>query len=275
MVSTPIGNLYDMSLRAAAVLKHADVIACEDTRVTKKLLQHWGLWAQQKLLTVNDHNERAQAEHLIAAAAQGARVAVVSDAGTPTISDPGFLLVQQAIAQGVKVIPVPGPSAVMAALVIAGLPMDTFHFVGFLPSKAGERQRLLKQLAAQDSTVVCYEAPHRLCATLRDLVEIMPTRAMAVLRELTKLFEEAARGTPETLLAHFSQGTRVRGECVIVIGPGAAASDLVTEDITSLLRQAMMTGSTKDAVRQVAEMTGLPRKELYALALGLVQGDAS
>ena len=214
VVATPIGNLADITHRALQVLTKVDVIACEDTRHTRKLLQHYGI--ATKTVSYHEHNEKQRSEQLIDDLQKGSDVAVVSDAGTPAISDPGFRLVRAAIENNITVVPVPGPSALITALVATGLPTDEFFFAGFLPSRTGARQSRLRELVSIPATLIFYEAPHRLAGTLNDAHSILGEREAVVARELTKLHEELRRGKLSELAEHYSR-EEVRGEVVLVI----------------------------------------------------------
>jgi 16S rRNA (cytidine1402-2'-O)-methyltransferase len=214
VVATPIGNLADITHRALQVLTKVDVIACEDTRHTHKLLQHYGI--ATKTVSYHEHNEKQRSEQLIDSLQRGSDVAVVSDAGTPAISDPGFRLVRAAIENDISVVPVPGPSALITALVATGLPTDEFFFAGFLPSRTGARQSRLRELASIPATLIFYESPHRLAGTLKDAHSILGEREAVVARELTKLHEELRRGKLSDLAEHYSR-EEVRGEVVLVI----------------------------------------------------------
>jgi 16S rRNA (cytidine1402-2'-O)-methyltransferase len=254
---TPIGNLQDVTLRVLDALRDADVVACEDTRHTAVLLARHSISAQ--LLSLHEHNERARAGELVARIRDGAVVALVSDAGTPLVSDPGFALVRECIAAGVAVEVLPGPSAVTSALVASGLPAERWLFVGFLPRKRAELARLLRETA---ETLVAFESPRRLAATLALLAELDAQRPAAVCRELTKLHEEVRRGSAAELAAHYAQGT-VRGEIVLVVGaaPLGAAS---LEDALAALRELVTAGARpRPAAGVVAGLTGLAANELY------------
>jgi 16S rRNA (cytidine1402-2'-O)-methyltransferase len=254
---TPIGNLQDVTLRVLDALRQADAVACEDTRHTAVLLERHGISAQ--LLSLHEHNERARAHELVARMRDGAVVALVSDAGTPVVSDPGFALVRECVAAGVAVEVLPGPSAVTSALVASGLPADRWTFAGFLPRKRAELLRLLREAT---DTLVAFESPRRLAASLAVLAELDPERPAAVCRELTKLHEEVRRGSAAELAAHYAQGA-VRGEIVLAIGaaaPGVASR----EDALAAVRELVDAGARpRSAAGVVAGLTGVGANELY------------
>lgn len=214
LVATPIGNLGDITFRAVEVLRQADLIAAEDTRRTRRLLTRHQI--SRPMVSYHDHNKKARSPQLLEALLRGETVALVSDAGTPGISDPAFYLVRLAIEKGVAVVPVPGPTALIAALVVSGLPPDRFVFEGFLPPKAGKRQRRLQDLAEEERTIILFESPHRLLKTLGDILEILGDRRAVVARELTKKFEEVARGTVSQLVESYSR-KKPKGEVVVVL----------------------------------------------------------
>jgi 16S rRNA (cytidine1402-2'-O)-methyltransferase len=270
IVATPIGNLRDITLRALDVLAAADVIACEDTRVTEKLTSRYGLASQR--LPYHEHNAERMRPVLLEKLKQGAVVALVSDAGTPLISDPGFKLVRAAIADGIAVTTLPGPSAALAALVLSGLPSDRFFFQGFLPPKETARRRALGEIAPLSATLIVYETGPRLAATLADMADVLGERQAAVARELTKLYEELRRGSLAELAAHYGAAGGPKGEIVIVIGgadEAAARAAITDDDIDTALETALATMSVKDASIAVAEATGRPRREVYQRALAL------
>ena len=264
IVATPIGNLGDVSARAMAVLGGVTAVACEDTRVTGKLLHHLGL--KQKLIRYDDHASDATRDHLLGLAAT-APLALVSDAGTPLISDPGYQLVVAARERGIAVTSVPGPSAAIVALTLAGLPSDRFLFAGFLPSKDKPRREVLRELGAVKATLVFYETAPRLAASLGAIAEELPGRAVAVARELTKKFEECRNGTPAELIAHYAAHPP-KGEIVLLIAPPGAA-ETSEADAEALLRAALIQLKPSQAAAEVARATGLDRKALYARALEL------
>lgn len=267
IVATPIGNLGDITLRAIETLARADLIAAEDSRVTAKLLRHLGL--ETPLLPYHDHNAQAVRPQLIARLQGGATVALVSDAGTPLVSDPGLKLVQAALDAGIPVTTAPGPCAAIAALTLAGLPTDRFCFCGFLPPKSGARQTTLAELAAIPATLLFYEGPSRLAAMLGDAAEVLGNREAAIARELTKLHEEVVRGTLAELAARYATMEPPRGELAVLIGPPTAQPVASDQDVDALLMAALQTHRTKDAAALVAAQTGLPRAQLYERALAL------
>jgi 16S rRNA (cytidine1402-2'-O)-methyltransferase len=266
VVATPIGNLEDVTLRALRVLAEAELLLAEDTRRTRVLLERHGIAARPRSL--HAHNEAARAEEVLAALADGRRVALVSDAGTPLVSDPGGRLVAQAIAAGHDIVPLPGPSAALAALVASGLPAEAFSFVGFLPRKAGQRSARLAALAPRSETLILFESPRRVAATLRELAHAFGERRACVARELTKLHEEIARGSLSELAQRFEAGAR--GEVTLVVegAPCAGATpgaDVLRERVRALLAAG---GSARDVAAQLARETGVSRRVLYALAVG-------
>ena len=264
IVATPIGNLGDVSARALAVLGGVAAVACEDTRVTGKLLHHLGL--KQKLIRYDDHASEATRDHLLGIAATSP-LALVSDAGTPLISDPGYQLVVAARERGIAVTSVPGPSAAIVALTLAGLPSDRFLFAGFLPSKDKARRETLRELGAVKATLVFYETAPRLAASLHAIAEELPGRAAAVARELTKKFEECRNGSPAELIAHYAAHPP-KGEIVLLIAPPGAI-ETSEADAEALLRAALIQLKPSQAAAEVARATGLDRKALYARALEL------
>ncbi len=265
IVATPIGNLGDLSPRAADTLRRAHLIAAEDTRVTAKLLQHIG--STQPMMPYHDHNADAVRPKLIARLATEA-VALVSDAGTPLISDPGYKLVRDARAAGAAVTTLPGPCAAVAALTLAGLPTDRFLFAGFLPSKAGARAAAIDEVRSLRATLVFYEAGPRLAATLAALAERLGPRPAAVAREISKRFEEVVDGDLATLAARYADAPP-KGEIVIIVGPPAEPPAATAEDLDAMLERAMAQAPLKTAVAEVADALDLPRKQVYSRALEL------
>ncbi len=268
VVATPIGNLRDMTLRALETLAAADIIACEDTRVTRKLLDHYGI--ATPLTPYHDHNAAEARPRLLARIAAGAAAALVSDAGTPLISDPGFKLVREARAAGHAVTALPGASAVLAALAVCGLPTDRFVFEGFLPAKETQRRKRIEEIKLIPATLVLFESGPRIAAALADLAAALGPREAAVCRELTKLYEEVRRGNLDALARDYAAGAEPRGEIVIVIAPPAASAD-EAGDLDTLLRQALARVSVKEAVGEIAAVTRRPRREIYQRALALAQ----
>ncbi|MGB3447511.1 MAG: 16S rRNA (cytidine(1402)-2'-O)-methyltransferase [Xanthobacteraceae bacterium] len=271
LVATPIGNLGDITLRALQTLAGADVIACEDTRVTRRLTERYGIVAT--LRPYHEHNAAVARPKILQMLAEGASIALVSDAGTPLISDPGFKLVREVCAAGHPVIALPGPSSVLTALALAALPTDRFFFEGFLPSKQGARRHRIAELARIPATLVMFESGNRVQEALADLAAAMHGRDAAICRELTKLHEEIQRGPIETLAQGVST-LETRGEFVLVIGPPPAQAQLMAADeLDNVLRAALKRGSVKDAVAHAVELSGRPRREVYARALELASED--
>jgi 16S rRNA (cytidine1402-2'-O)-methyltransferase len=270
LVATPIGNLGDMTPRGAEALRHADAIACEDTRRTGRLLQHLGIPRSQRLIVANEHTEASAAEQVVALLEEGQTVAVVTDAGTPGISDPAERLVRAALSAGHTITTVPGPVAAVAALVVSGLPSDRFVVEGFLPRSGAERRRRLDGLAGEPRTVVLYEAPHRLARTLQDLAASCgPHRSVVLARELTKLHEELWRGDLAGALAHVGE-VEPRGEYVVVLAGAPPPEPAGDQEVDEALRAARAAGSSvKDAATAVAAALDLPRRLVYERALRL------
>jgi 16S rRNA (cytidine1402-2'-O)-methyltransferase len=268
LVATPIGNLGDITLRALEVLASVDIIACEDTRVTRKLMDRYGI--ETRLTPYHEHNATEARPRLLARLADGQAIALVSDAGTPLISDPGYKLVRAACEAGHTVTALPGPSSVLAALSVAGLPTDRFFFEGFLPAKQAARQKRVAELASIPATLVLFESGSRLAAALTDLAAAFGKRAAAACRELTKLHEEVRRGDLETLARDYTAGAESRGEFVVVVAPPADDGG-TSDNIDELLLQALRRVSVKDAVGEVALATGRPRREVYQRALILAK----
>jgi 16S rRNA (cytidine1402-2'-O)-methyltransferase len=267
IVATPIGNLQDITLRALELLKAADLVVCEDTRVTAKLLSHYGI--NKPTLSYNDHNAQERRPKIMGALAEGKRVALVSDAGTPLVSDPGYKLVREALEQGIYVTALPGASSVLAALCLAGLPTDRFFFAGFLPPKKEACRKEIQTLSSIPATLVLFESARRLQDVLALLHGVLGNREAAVVREISKLYEESRRGTLGELMAHYSEHGEPKGEVVIVIAP---PPENVTsgEDVEAKLKALLESHSVKEAASILAEQTGKPRKDVYALALKLI-----
>ena len=265
VVATPIGNLEDISLRALRILREVKLIAAEDTRKTKRLLVTYDI--KTPMTSYHEHNKRSKLDYILGRLEDG-DVALVSEAGMPGMSDPGYELIAAAHQRGIPVVPIPGPSAVVTALVISGLPTDRFVYIGFLPHKANARQRLLESVAHEYGTIVALESPHRLLATLNAILLILGDRKIAICRELTKIHEEVSRGTISQAIKHF---TRPRGEFTLVIeGKREKDKPQLTEDIERQLHYMYQSGVTaKEAIAKISGETGLPRKELYRAWLRL------
>lgn len=263
LVATPIGNLEDITLRALRILRdEAALIACEDTRQTQKLLDHFGIHKQT--VSYHDHNESSRTAQLIARLEAGDSVALVSDAGTPLISDPGFRLLRAALERKIPVVPIPGASAALTAMVASGLPVTEFRFIGFLPPKSGARRKVLQQLASEQSTVIFYESPHRLLESLEDVVAVLGNRPIAVARELTKLHEEFVRGSGEQVLEELRSRPSIKGEITVLIG-GAQHGASEGNPVEEVARLQTVGLDRMSAIKQVAKQFGLPKRELYRL----------
>ena len=266
VVATPIGNLKDISFRALETLAAADHVIAEDTRTTKVLLSHYGV--STPLTAYHEHNARLVRPHLLARLATGAKLALVSDAGTPLVSDPGYKLVQEAIAQGVHVTAVPGASAILAALIVAGLPTDRFFFEGFLPHKSAARRARLTKLAQVPGTLVFFESPRRLVETLVDCAAVLGPRPAAVARELTKFYESVKRGALTDLAQSLAQEEQLRGEIVLLIAPPEEGALILAEaDLDAKISAALAIHSARDAADIVAAATGHTRRHIYARIL--------
>jgi 16S rRNA (cytidine1402-2'-O)-methyltransferase len=266
VVATPIGNLEDITLRALRVLKEVDLIACEDTRHTQKLLNHYGI--STPTISYYEQNEASRAEELANKLKAGKRIALVTDAGMPGISDPGFRLISRAVEQGIKVIPVPGASAVISALAASGLPTDSFQFHGFLPPKSGQRRKMFETLGASSQTEIFYEAPHRLKETIEDIVAVLgQARAIVIARELTKIHEEFLRGPAGQILAEFNSRGEIKGEITLLIGKasedeGAAHNqESIRERIQQIMDEQKL--DEKAALKIVARERGISKSEAY------------
>jgi 16S rRNA (cytidine1402-2'-O)-methyltransferase len=266
LVSTPIGNLEDITHRAVRLLREVDVIACEDTRHTKKLLSHYGIGT--RTISYHEHNERERAAELLGRLKQGLDVAIVSDAGTPGISDPGFRLARLAIENDVRVVPVPGASALITALVASGMPTDEFFFGGFLPARSGARRTRLGELRSIPATLIFYEGPHRIAATLKDAQEILGEREAVVARELTKMHEEIVRGRLSELAARFSSADSARGEMVLIIDRAVieveVGKDKTVASVAALVTELENGGlNHRAALKKAARKLGISRDEAY------------
>lgn len=268
IVATPIGNLGDITLRAIETLRGVDLIACEDTRTTGVLLARHGI--STRMTAYHEHNAERARPALIDKLRAGGRIALVSDAGTPLVSDPGYKLVAAALEADIAVTTCPGPSAALAALTLSGLPSDRFFFAGFLPARGAARRTALAELAAIKATLIVLEAPHRLPESLADMAGVLGPRPAAVARELTKRYEEVRRGSLDQLAAHYAEAGAPKGELVVVIGPPDEASVVPSDDvIEARLRILLESSSVREAAAQLAAETGLPRRALYARALKL------
>ena len=265
LVATPIGNLEDITLRAIRVLKQADLIACEDTRQTQKLLNHYGI--ETRTISYHEHNEASRAAELIETLAQGARIAVASDAGTPGISDPGFRLISLAIERGIPVVPIPGAVACAAALIASGLAADSFSFRGFLPAKSGARRRELEKIRESSQTEIFYEAPHRILEAVEDMVAVLgPSRRLVIARELTKIHEEFLRGTAAEILQILKHRGETKGEITLLIGPALAdavrvPAASIAERVQQLMREERL--DEKSALKKAAKERGVSKSEAY------------
>jgi 16S rRNA (cytidine1402-2'-O)-methyltransferase len=265
IVSTPIGNLEDITLRALKVLKEVDVIAAEDTRHSRKLLSHYGI--SKPLISYWGQKEKVKSTEILERLHSGQSVALISDAGTPGISDPGAVLIKRALEEGLSVVSVPGASALIAALSISGLSTEEFTFIGFLPAKKTQRQKVLKELSLESRTLVFYEAPHRILETLSDMMEIFGERRAAVVKEVSKIHEEVLRGNLYEILDRLEEYT-IAGEYVIVVEGRAEEKRLTTDDALSEVSALMKKGlGRKEAVKKIAETYGLSKKELYDKSL--------
>jgi 16S rRNA (cytidine1402-2'-O)-methyltransferase len=268
VIGTPIGNLEDLSVRAQRILQTAGVVACEDTRQSAKLMAAAG--AHRPLLSLHEHNESQRCHELVTRILQGEDVALISDAGTPLISDPGYRLVEAAIEAGITVSPIPGASAVLSALSVAGLPTDQFAFIGFLPHKSMARQKLLEKWADLEATLVCFESPHRILESLEEIANLWPSRRMAACRELTKIHEEIIRGTASEIYDKLRQRASVKGEFTLVIHRAEALQNKaelanpknLKEEVERLSAGGL---SRMDAIKQAAKHAGLNKREAYEL----------
>ena len=261
LVATPIGNLADITIRALQTLAAADVVACEDTRVTRVLLDRYGM--RRRLVAYHEHNAAEAGPKLIAALDSGQSVALCSDAGTPLVSDPGFRLVGQAVAAGHKVVPIPGASSTLAALSISGLPSDAFFFAGFLPAKDGQRRTRLDEVARFPGTLIFFESPRRLADSLKAMADVLGDRPATVARELTKTFEEARRATLGELALHYAEADTPKGEVVVCVGPPLDAEAPEGQDVDRLLLELARDMPAAKAAGEAAKMTGQPKQELF------------
>lgn len=269
VVATPIGNLGDITIRALEILAGADAIVAEDSRVTRKLLSHYGI--SKPILPYHEHNAAEMRPKVLTRLAAGESLALVSDAGTPLISDPGYKLVRDCVENGFSVTAIPGASALLAGLVVAALPTDRFYFEGFLPPKSAARRSRAEALKAVPGTLIFYETGPRLAASLADLAEVLGPRPAAVARELTKKFEDVRRGTLGELAASYAEAGPPKGEIVLLVGPPGAPEAASAEDLDAALTAALATSSLKDAVAEVAKASGTPKRDVYARALALTK----
>ncbi len=270
LVATPIGNLADVTIRALQVLAAADVVACEDTRVSRVLLERYGI--RRRTTAYHEHNAAEAGPKLIARMTEGASVALISDAGTPLLSDPGFRLVEEALEAGVKVITIPGPSALLAALPLSGLPTDAFFFAGFLPAKSGQRLARLEEVSRVPGTLIFYESPRRLAASLGAMAEVLGDRPAAVCRELTKTFEEAVRGSLGELATHYANAGAPKGEIVVCVAPPLPEAAPAEQDVDRLLLSLVAEMGASRAAAEAARMTGGRKPDLYRRLMEL-RGD--
>lgn len=261
IVATPIGNLEDITYRAVRILGEVDLIACEDTRHTQKLLDRFGI--DKPTVSYHEHNEQARSHELLATLQQGRNIALVSDAGTPLIADPGYRLVSKARDAGITVVPLPGASAALAAFSASGLPTDSFLFHGFLPARAGQRRKALEELATADTSLIFYEAPHRILDTLEDIHAVLGARPVVLARELTKIHEEFLRGTAAELLETLRGRGEIRGEFTVIVGKSMGLpqeTGTIEEAVEELIRNGV---PRMDALKQVARRRGLSKREVY------------
>jgi 16S rRNA (cytidine1402-2'-O)-methyltransferase len=265
LVSTPIGNLEDITLRALRILREeVSRIACEDTRQTQKLLDHYQI--HKPLVSYHEHNEAGRTAELLNRMQSGESLALVSDAGTPLVSDPGYRLVQAAISQNIPVVPLPGASAALSALIASGLPCDEFRFIGFLPPKQHGRRKLLESLRSEPATTIAYESPHRILDSLTDIADVLGARPVVVARELTKLYEELLRGGASFILAELKARPSVKGEITLVIGGGTHDVPADLDPVQEVERLQSEEGLDRmEAIKTVAKLLGLPKREVYRL----------
>jgi 16S rRNA (cytidine1402-2'-O)-methyltransferase len=268
LVATPIGNLADITVRALATLAAADVVLCEDTRTSGKLMARYGIKA--KLEAYHEHNAAKVRPHILKRLADGAAIALISDAGTPLVSDPGYRLVAETVAQGFAVTPCPGPSAVLAGLAVSGLPTDRFLFLGFLPAKAGETRKLYDEVKSLRATLVFFESPHRIIETLEEMAEALPGRTVCVTRELTKLHEEALRGSYGEVIAGLKAKPAVKGEITLILGPPPTETHAATDaDVAAAIAAALQSMPASKAAAEIARHFGLAKADVYAQILAL------
>jgi 16S rRNA (cytidine1402-2'-O)-methyltransferase len=273
VVATPIGNLGDITLRALATLAAADTILCEDTRTSGKLMERFAI--RTRLAPYHEHNAQKVRPEILERLSQGAAIALISDAGMPLVSDPGYRLVTEAVALGIPVTACPGPSAVLTGLALSGLPTDRFLFAGFVPQKQGERKRLLAEFARLKATLVFFESPHRIVETLHALAQALPGRSVAVTRELTKLHEEVLRGTAEEIAAQLESRASIKGEITLIIGPPGEEEAVSEDDLDAAIRQALSVMPASKAASELAKRFNLNRADIYQRILATKDGDGA
>jgi 16S rRNA (cytidine1402-2'-O)-methyltransferase len=267
LIATPIGNLEDITLRALRILRdETSVIACEDTRQTQKLLDHYEI--RKPLVSYHDHNEATRTGDLIARLQRGESVALLSDAGTPLVSDPGYRLVHRAVEAGISIVPLPGPSAAITALVASGLPCDTFRFIGFLPPKQHARLKALEEIQNETGTTIAYESPHRILDSLADMAQVLPGRALVLARELTKVYEEFLRGSVEEISEQLRKRPSIKGEITLVIGGARPGEERDLDPVVEVKRLQSEGVERMAAIKTVAKRMGLPKREVYRLVEG-------
>jgi 16S rRNA (cytidine1402-2'-O)-methyltransferase len=273
VVATPIGNMGDITIRALATLAAADTILCEDTRTSGKLMERFAV--RTRLAPYHEHNAQAVRPHILERLSQCASIALISDAGMPLVSDPGYRLVKEAAALGIPVTACPGPSAVLTGLALSGLPTDRFLFAGFVPQKQGERKRVFAEFAALRATLIFFESPHRIIETLHDLSAALPGRSVAVTRELTKLHEEVLRGTAEEIAAQLESRASVKGEITLLVGPPGEEEAVSEEDLDAAITQALSAMPASKAASEVAKRFRLNRADIYQRILAAKGGDGA
>ena len=273
LVATPIGNMGDMTIRALATLAAAETVLCEDTRTSGKLMERFAI--RTKLSPYHEHNAQKVRPEIIERLKQGATIALISDAGMPLVSDPGYRLVKEAAEQGIPVTACPGPSAVLTGLALSGLPTDRFLFAGFVPQKQGERKRLFAEFATLKATLIFFESPHRILDTLHDLSAALPGRAVAVTRELTKLHEEVLRGTAEEIAAQLEARASVKGEITLLVGPPQEEEAVSEADLEAAITEALASMPASKAASEVAKRFNLNRSDIYQRILAMKGGDGA
>jgi 16S rRNA (cytidine1402-2'-O)-methyltransferase len=273
VVATPIGNLGDITIRALATLASADTVLCEDTRTSGKLMERFAI--RTRLSPYHEHNAQKVRPEILERLSQGAAIALISDAGMPLVSDPGYRLVKEAVALGIPVTACPGPSAVLTGLALSGLPTDRFLFAGFVPQKQGERKRVFAEFAALKATLIFFESPHRIIETLHDLGAALPGRSVAVTRELTKLHEEVLRGTAEEIAAQLESRASVKGEITLLVGPPGEEEAVSEEDLDHAIAAALATMPASKAASELAKRFNLNRADIYQRILAVKDSDGA